>query len=112
MRFRACATSRPGLHCPCGSAFRARDAMQGFEISREESSEEGAMSEPSEPLVPNEHELGVAPADTLGAHAPDNDRRIGQVIDGKYHVLRRLACGGMGSVYEARHAVVGRHVAL
>jgi serine/threonine-protein kinase len=33
-------------------------------------------------------------------------------VDGKYHVLRRLACGGMGSVYEARHAVVGRHVAL
>ena len=43
---------------------------------------------------------------------PGEDRRIGQVVDGKYHVLRRLACGGMGSVYEARHAVVGRHVAL
>lgn len=42
----------------------------------------------------------------------DGDRRIGQVVDGKYHVLRRLACGGMGSVYEARHAVIGRHFAL
>jgi serine/threonine protein kinase len=43
---------------------------------------------------------------------PERDRRIGQVIDGKYHILRRLACGGMGSVYEARHAVVGRHFAV
>jgi eukaryotic-like serine/threonine-protein kinase len=43
---------------------------------------------------------------------PKTDRRIGQLVDGKYFVLRRLACGGMGSVYEARHAVVGTHFAL
>src|SRR4249920_2729514 len=43
---------------------------------------------------------------------PRTDRRIGQLVDGKYFILRRLACGGMGSVYEARHTVVGRHFAL
>jgi serine/threonine protein kinase len=77
--------------------------MQGFEISREESSEGNAMSATPEPAS-----VGGG---SRGERAVD-DRRIGQVIDGKYHVLRRLACGGMGSVYEARHAVVGRHVAL
>ncbi|HKO90262.1 MAG TPA: protein kinase, partial [Polyangiaceae bacterium] len=43
---------------------------------------------------------------------PRTDRRIGQLVDGKYFILRRLACGGMGSVYEARHTVVGTHFAL
>jgi serine/threonine protein kinase len=43
---------------------------------------------------------------------PKTDRRIGQLVNGKYFVLRRLACGGMGSVYEARHTVVGTHFAL
>jgi serine/threonine protein kinase len=86
--------------------------MQGFEISFTES-EGAAALEPTPPS--NEDELAPSvsarplegPAATAG-----EDRRIGQVVDGKYHVLRRLACGGMGSVYEARHTVVGRHVAL
>jgi serine/threonine protein kinase len=86
--------------------------MQGFEISRGESSEVSAMSAPTEPPSSGGGSQGL-PGSVAGEQAlAPADRRIGQVIDGKYHVLRRLAQGGMGSVYEARHAVVGRHVAL
>ena len=36
----------------------------------------------------------------------------GLVIGGKYHVVRLIAEGGMGAVYDAIHGVTGRRVAL
>jgi predicted Ser/Thr protein kinase len=37
---------------------------------------------------------------------------VGQVISGKYKLLRLLGDGGMGSVYEAEHLTLGTHVAI
>ncbi len=37
---------------------------------------------------------------------------VGQVISGKYKLLRLLGDGGMGSVYEAEHLNLGTHVAI
>src|SRR5271170_7966737 len=36
----------------------------------------------------------------------------GQIINGKYRLLRLLGDGGMGSVYEASHEVLGTRVAI
>jgi eukaryotic-like serine/threonine-protein kinase len=35
-----------------------------------------------------------------------------QVLDGKYRILRHLADGGMGSIYEAEHLLIGKRVAV
>jgi serine/threonine-protein kinase len=37
---------------------------------------------------------------------------IGSVVNGKYRLVRLLGDGGMGSVYEAQHAVLGTRVAV
>jgi serine/threonine-protein kinase len=37
---------------------------------------------------------------------------IGQIVDGRYEIVRQLGEGGMGAVYEAVHTGTGRRVAV
>src|SRR5687768_14204803 len=36
----------------------------------------------------------------------------GQVLEGKYRIVKHIADGGMGAVYEAEHLALGKHVAI
>ena len=40
------------------------------------------------------------------------DQQVGQLINNKYRLVRLIGDGGMGSVYEARHELLGTTVAL
>ena len=37
---------------------------------------------------------------------------VGQVLDGKYRIIRLIGKGGMGAVYEAEHLLIDRRVAV
>jgi serine/threonine-protein kinase len=61
--------------------------------------------------------VGAAPAvATAPAPAPAADATfdplIGATLAGRYEIVRRIGEGGMGAVYEARHAVIGKRVAV
>ena len=46
-----------------------------------------------------------------GYSAP-RDRLIGQILQGRYQIIRAIGKGAMGVVYEAQHLLIGRKVAL
>jgi serine/threonine protein kinase len=61
--------------------------------------------------------MSLVTSPPMGAVGKDGGREAmglqpGQVLDGKYSVLRLLGEGGMGAVYEAEHTFLGRKVAI
>jgi len=68
----------------------------------------------SAPTLPGTAGSGPSPAPALAAAVadPQFDSLLGTVLAGRYEVLRRIGEGGMGAVYEARHALIGKRVAV
>jgi serine/threonine protein kinase len=49
---------------------------------------------------------------TARASARADQLATGEVLDGRYRVIRRLAHGGMGTVFLGQHVLIQRHVAI
>ncbi len=48
----------------------------------------------------------------LENEAPAQHLQPGTILDGKYEILSYIGCGGMGSIYKARHSELGNLVAI
>lgn len=66
------------------------------------------------PPAPNASGSASSPADGGDPEraSDPHDDMIGRTVAGKYKVLRMIGRGGMGSVYEAEHLALGKHVAI
>ncbi len=53
-----------------------------------------------------------APAPAAAAAEDGFDSLIGAVLAGRYQIVRRIGEGGMGAVYEAKHTLIGKRVAV
>ncbi|RMH44050.1 MAG: serine/threonine protein kinase [Deltaproteobacteria bacterium] len=42
----------------------------------------------------------------------EREALVGQVLAGRYEITRQIGVGGMGAVYEARHTLIGKRVAV
>jgi serine/threonine protein kinase len=74
-----------------------------------------ALARSRRPRDPLFAAIGAAIGDRHAADAtlgPIGVIGIGSVVNGKYQLTRLLGDGGMGSVYEAEHAVLGTRVAI
>jgi len=63
-------------------------------------------------MSPPEGKDPVPEAAAPPAEALRTDPLVGSVLADRYEIVRRIGEGGMGAVYEARHTVIGKRVAV
>jgi eukaryotic-like serine/threonine-protein kinase len=66
---------------------------------------------PAPRALPPREESTIARSTTQPAPAHEGDRAL-ITLDGRYHVIERIASGGMGEVFRAHDAVLAREVAI
>ena len=97
---------------PPGTPVCPRD---GATLAGRPADESGRVRLGSAPTVPERVDASNEPGAAVPAAREAEaqfDSLIGIVLAGRYEVVRRIGEGGMGAVYEAKHALIGKRVAV
>jgi serine/threonine-protein kinase len=62
--------------------------------------------------TPPHAEPGSTPAPAPAQAAAKFDPLVGATLAERYEIVRRIGEGGMGAVYEAKHSIIGKRVAI
>ena len=102
---------RDGIALPIGAVDEAGAAEASAAEVRE--AEVTNVKLGSAPTVPDR---AVGPGAVTAAQPRESEQQfdslIGTVLAGRYEVVRRIGEGGMGAVYEGKHALIGKRVAV
>jgi len=99
--------------CPNCSQYFPEAGYCPFDGTRLTSSPD-AQTQPSSIRAVSAHDDGTVAA--MQSFSPDPraeyDKLVGQTLEGRYYIERKIGEGGMGVVFAARHAIIERPLAI
>jgi serine/threonine protein kinase len=117
-------TEAPGPDGPTAAPSYGRSAVAGAMPLIRPARDSGqapagrpASDSAQRPVMPAYRALSAsestgAAIQAIAGRLSEYDLLVGQVLDGRYHIERKLGEGGMGVVFAARHAVIERPLAI
>ncbi|HEU4613596.1 MAG TPA: serine/threonine-protein kinase, partial [Kofleriaceae bacterium] len=87
-------------------------AQSDAETKLAESKTQQGVVDPNQVRALSAHEGHALALDTIRKRVSEYDRLIGETLDGRYLVQRKIGEGGMGVVFAVKHAVIERPLAI
>jgi serine/threonine protein kinase len=102
----------PQAWCPSCQQFFPDGGFCPFDGTQLQGPPDHVDTRPQAVRSVSAHDDVAAAMAAYQAPPAEYDRLIGQVLDGRYRIERKIGEGGMGVVFAARHAVIERPLAI